>query len=83
MWHVTFEPYSGEEDARQFTKCIEGTTEPPMGVCLVCAQERRIEELEKFIIRLGYNADMTPQESREPGQLMWRARFVDERRACR
>jgi hypothetical protein len=38
----------------------------------------RIEELEKFIIRLGYNADMTPQESREPGQLMWRARFVDE-----
>jgi hypothetical protein len=45
----------------------------------VAASEiERLDELEEFIVRLGYNRDMTPQEPSVPGQIMFRARFKDD-----
>ena len=49
MWHVTFDPHSGKEAERQFTKCLEATVHPPTGVCLVCDQIRMIAELKKKV----------------------------------
>ena len=41
-------------------------------------QRERIEELEAFLARLGWNADFTPTVPDSPDRLVWRARFVDE-----